>query len=380
MSENIIRLGDTVNITSGYALKSSLFNSSGKYPVVRIRDVDRGFSETYYINEFNDKKYFVYNGDILISMDGEFRVRKWNGGKAILNQRVCRIEPMNNILNDSYLLHLLPNQLKYIEDHTPFVTVKHLSIKDINEIKIPLPILAEQKRITTILDKADDLRQKRKEASHLLDEFLRSVFLDMFGEPVVNAKLWHIEKFSNVGVLARGKSKHRPRNASELLGGPYPLIQTGEIANANRYIKTFSQTYSEIGLKQSKMWPAGTLCITIAANIAKTAILTFDACFPDSVVGFKPNDKIRIEFVQFWLSFLQKILEEKAPESAQKNINLQILSNLDIPVPSLKLQDMFTEIVKKTDLLIEKYNESEMLLENQFKSLAQSAFRGELEQ
>ncbi|HRA89425.1 MAG TPA: hypothetical protein PK992_15175, partial [Planctomycetaceae bacterium] len=81
----------------------------------------------------------------------------------------------------------------------------------------------------------------------------------------------------------------------------------------------------DIGLRQSKMWPAGTLCITIAANIAKTGILTFDACFPDSVVGFRADDPATVEYVRVWLSFLQKALEDSAPESAQKNINLAIL-------------------------------------------------------
>lgn len=94
-----------------------------------------------------------------------------------------------------------------------------------------------------------------------------------------------------MGELAREKSKNRPRNAPELLNGPYPLIQTGDIANAGIYLKEYTQTYSELGLKQSKMWKKGTLCITIAANIAKTSILTFDACFPDSVVAFIPSEK-----------------------------------------------------------------------------------------
>ena len=94
-----------------------------------------------------------------------------------------------------------------------------------------------------------------------------------------------------MGELAREKSKNRPRNAPELLNGPYPLIQTGDIANAGIYLKEYTQTYSELGLKQSKMWKKGTLCITIAANIAKASILTFDACFPDSVVAFIPSEK-----------------------------------------------------------------------------------------
>src|SRR5699024_9333217 len=116
-------------------------------------------------------------------------------------------------------------------------------------------------------------------------------------------------------------SKHRPRNAPELLGGQYPLVQTGDIPKNNLYIERFTQTYSELGLQQSKLWPKGTLCITIAANIAHTGILTFDACFPDSVVGYM-SDQMSIVFVSLWFSFLQENIEKNAPQSAQKNINL----------------------------------------------------------
>jgi type I restriction enzyme, S subunit len=100
-------------------------------------------------------------------------------------------------------------------------------------------------------------------------------------------------------------------------------------------------TYSDIGLRQSKLWPAGTLCITIAANIAKTGILRFDACFPDSIVGFRAEDPATVEYVRIWLSFLQKALEDRAPESAQKNINLAILRDISLPLPPFPLRKLF---------------------------------------
>lgn len=178
--------------------------------------------------------------------------------------------------------------------------------------------------------------------------------------------------------MARGKSKNRPRDAPELLGGIYPLIQTGDIANSGGYITEYHQTYSELGLKQSKMWSSGTLCITIAANIAKTGILTFDACFPDNVVGFISGSKVKTEYVQYWLSFLQKGLEETAPESAQKNINLVILSELDIPVPPIELQKEFASIVEKVESLKQKQKQSTEEINTLFDALMQRAFNGEL--
>ena len=127
------------------------------------------------------------------------------------------------------------------------------------------------------------------------------------------------------------------------------MVQTGDVANADTYIKEYSSTYSEIGLKQSRMWSKGTLCITIAANIAKTGILTFDACFPDSVVGFIAGERTNQLYIHHWFSFFQKILEEQAPQSAQKNINLQILSNLSVMIPPIDMQNQFAELVELAD-------------------------------
>lgn len=241
-----------------------------------------------------------------------------------------------------------------------------------------MPPLDEQKKIAAILDAADESRQKTKALLTKYDELAQSLFLDMFGDPVVNPKGWEVVKFSEVGKLDRGKSKHRPRNAPELLGGSHPLIQTGDIANSGIFVKTYDSTYSDIGLAQSKKWPSGTLCITIAANIAKTGILTFNACFPDSVVGFIPNENINNIYAHFWMSFLQKILEETAPESAQKNINLAILRDLDYPLPPIELQNQFAERIQEIESQKANAEASLQKADDLFNCLLQKAFKGEL--
>ena len=171
----------------------------------------------------------------------------------------------------------------------------------------------------------------------------------MFGDPVKNPYGHKIRKLADIGELNRGVSKARPRNTPDLLGGPYPLIQTGEVTAAELYINSYESTYSEKGLAQSRMWPKGTLCITIAANIAQTAILGIDACFPDSVVGFIPSNEVTQIYIHYWFGFFQKILEEQAPQVAQKNINLKILSDLDVMVPPMGLQKQFISVVEQSD-------------------------------
>jgi type I restriction enzyme S subunit len=255
--------------------------------------------------------------------------------------------------------------------------ITNISQERLQPLIVPLPPLEEQHRIAAILDKADAIRRKRFEAIRLTEELLRAAFLDMFGDPVTNPKGWDMKSFGDVGTLERGKSKHRPRNDPSLLGGSYPLIQTGEIANCKGIIESYTQTYSEKGLAQSRMWPAGTLCITIAANIAETGILAFDACFPDSVVGFCGLEVVT-EYVQGWLGFLQPLIEDRAPQVAPKNINLQILRELELPVPPIKLQKKYSDFVKLLREQIEKSEEHKKYIDNLFNSLLHRAFRGEL--
>ena len=221
--------------------------------------------------------------------------------------------------------------------------------QSLSKITVPEIDLNIQKNITNIIKRLEQLiliREKQREKFNML---VKSRFNEMFGDPVLNEVGWEIETLNKIGTIGRGISKHRPRNASELFGGIYPFIQTGDVANSGNYIVDYHSTYSEFGFKQSKLWDKGTLCITIAANIAKTSILAFDSCFPDSIVGFIPGEKTNNMFIHYWFSYFQKILESQAPESAQKNINLKILSELKVILPPLFLQNEFADFVAQVD-------------------------------
>lgn len=279
-------------------------------------------------------------------------------------------------LNRRYLLHYLKSDitLTYIKAYASGSVRDNLKFSILKDFPINLPSAEEQEQIVATLDGIEHLIALRKEEIASLDELVKSRFIELFGDPVYNTKKLPTKRLAELGSLDRGRSQHRPRNAPELLGGPYPLIQTGEVANAGLYITGYSNTYSELGLKQSKMWKAGTLCITIAANIAQTSILTFDACFPDSVVGFIPGDSISAIYMHYWFGFFQKILEEQAPQVAQKNINLKILSDLSVVVPNQEQQKDFIAFVEQTDkskLAVQKALEELEILK---KSLMQQYF------
>ena len=267
-------------------------------------------------------------------------------GKCWVNNHAHVLKPMANVDVD-YLCYSL--MFYDTEELVNGATRQKLTQAAMRKMLIPQRPITEQKKIVSELSKIQSIISVRQQQLQKLDELVKARFVELFGDPVSNSYGLPEATLPDLGEFGRGVSKHRPRNDIKLLGGKYPLIQTGDVANAGLYITSYSSTYSELGLKQSKMWDKGTLCITIAANIAKTAILEFDACFPDSVVGFIANERTNNIFVHYWFSFFQAILESQAPESAQKNINLKILSELKVIVPEKRKQDQFASFVKLTD-------------------------------
>lgn len=247
------------------------------------------------------------------------------------------------------IYNYLKSNIGILENGFKGAGLKHISKDYILAIEIDLPCETIQLEFLQKTRIIDEVIESKRTQLLLNEDLVKSRFIELFGDPVYNTKKLPTKRLAELGSLDRGRSQHRPRNAPELLGGPYPLIQTGEVANAGLYITGYSNTYSELGLKQSKIWKAGTLCITIAANIAQTSILTFDACFPDSVVGFIPGDSISAIYMHYWFGFFQKILEEQAPQVAQKNINLKILSDLSVVVPNQEQQKDFIAFVEQTD-------------------------------
>lgn len=288
----------------------------------------------------------------------------------------------------------------YIESlYTGTTNQVELSKGKVLETLIPLAPLNEQIRIANKLDqllaKVDAAKARLDKIPTILKRFRQSVLAaatsgrlteEWRGESVYYMgypSRWTKKGLSTIGELARGKSKHRPRNDPKLFGKECPFIQTGEVANSGGRIIKSKRLYSEFGLQQSRLFPAGTLCITIAANIADTGILDIDACFPDSVVAFIPNEGVcKVEFVKYLIDVNKTILESFAPATAQKNINLKVLNELLLPIPSIDEQ---TEIVRRvedlfalSDTIEKQYKTAKNRVDKLTQSILAKAFRGEL--
>lgn len=179
-------------------------------------------------------------------------------------------------------------------------------------------------------------------------------------------------RLSELGTFQRGKSRHRPRNDPALFAdGIYPLVQTGEIKEANLYIRHHGATYNEFGLSQSKLWPKNTLCITIAANIAETALLGYPMCFPDSLVGFNANPEESSElFMHYVFTYIKRAIQNSASGSIQDNINIDYLTGLKFKIPFKSEQDQIASVLATIDTKIELNN----IINAELESMAETLY------
>lgn len=269
----------------------------------------------------------------------------------------CVLRPDTSVVLTNFLAHVLGTDTfrQYVEANQ--VAGNYPSIPDgrVRAYRIPVPPLDVQREIVRALDLfsslEDELETKLEaelEARQVQYAHYRDSLLSFD-----NADCEWLTLGEAAIEFGRGKSKHRPRNDPKLYGGRYPFIQTGDVRNSGHLITEYSQTYNEDGLAQSKLWPRGTICITIAANIAETGILDFDACFPDSVIGMIVNqEKASQHFVEYLLQSLKENLAAKGQGSAQANINLATFENERFPFPSLKQQERIVSILDKFDTLL----------------------------
>jgi type I restriction enzyme S subunit len=248
-----------------------------------------------------------------------------------------------------------------------------------------IPPYREQRRIVEALDEAYEgisaavanTEKNLGNARELFDNYLDAIFGS-------KDKNWTEKTLHQISIeFGRGKSKHKPRNDPKLYGGPYPFIQTGDVRTCDHVILESSQSYNETGLAQSKLWPKGTICITIAANIAETGILGFDACFPDSVIGIVVDSKqTTTDFIEYLLQSVKAQLKAQGKGSAQDNINLATFENRLFRFPPLEEQQRLVvtlnELSDKIRAIEAVYGRKISALVTLKQSILEKAFAGEM--
>ena len=348
-----VKLGEVCEILSGYAFKSSQFNDKKiGLPLIRIRDVERGFSDTYFEGAYPEE-YLIKNGDLLITMDGSFILKKWEGDLALLNQRVCKIKITDKSVDEDYISWLIPKYLKEIEDKTPFVTVKHLSVAKIKDISFVLPNKPEQKLISKELNTISQIYDFRKIQSEGLNELVKSRFNEMFGDVILNDKEWKISKWKEIRTIRNGKNQKNVEDKN----GQFPIYGSGGI----------------IGYAKDWIVKKNSVIIGRKGNINKPILVRENFWNVDTAFGLEPTlDKINSEYLFY---FCQLYNFEKLNKAVTiPSLTKSDLLDISIPLPPLSLQNEFADFVAQVDksqLAIQKSLEE---LETLKKSLMQEYF------
>ncbi|HHK5530394.1 TPA: restriction endonuclease subunit S [Bacillus paranthracis] len=410
-------LGEVVTGSTPSKKKEEYYG--GKFPFIKPGDLTQEnniIEANEYLSEEGKKvARLIPPGSTLICCIGSIGKAGFTAVECTTNQQINSLIPNVLLVAPKFVYYqILSTNYQYeLINRSSATTVSIINKSKVSEIPFLLPPLSEQKRIA---EKVERLLEKVEEAKTLIEEaketfeLRRAAILDKAfrgeltkgwrdekyqhsSEVLVQEEVsentpfsiplgWEWKKLSDIGVLERGRSKHRPRNDPKLFGGKYPFIQTGDVARAKGYVEEYSQTLSDFGFEQSKLFPVNTVCITIAANIADTSILKFPCCFPDSVVGFTPKEAyVSSEYVHYYISTIKSDLEHYAPATAQKNINLKILKEVLIPVPPKEEHDL---LIEKINILLncEEQSNQCLVLENTIDNLKKSillkAFRGEL--
>ena len=386
MAFEMKKLNDVCRLINGRAYKKPEMLAEGKYPLLRVGNFFSNRAWYYSDLELNEDKY-CDNGDLLYAWSASFGPRIWDGGKVIYHYHIWKVEINEELVDKGYLSHLLDWDTEQIKaEQGTGSTMIHVTKGSMENRYLPFPPIPEQKRIVAILDQAfADIEQARakteqnlRNARELFESYLQQIF-SQHGEG------WVEKGLKDVSLeFGRGKSKHRPRNDESLYGGDYPFIQTGDVRNCEHLITNYSKTYNDKGLAQSKLWPKGTICITIAANIAETGILDFEGCFPDSVIGVVVNPAVTtVRYVEYLLQSFKTILKAKGQGSAQDNINMGTFEKMIFPFPtSIEVQNDIVNslngIMNSVQQLERIYSDKLNTIDELKKSILQKAFSGEL--
>ena len=346
-------LKEICKVQCGFAFDSKKFTEDDSFsPLIRIRDVKRGFTQTYYTGEFSSE-YIVHKGDLLVGMDGEFNIARWNSDDALLNQRVCRIIANNNV-NGEYLRFYLKRTLKLIESKTSFVTVKHLSAKELNGLRLDLPSMEVQQRISKQLSMLEAMIRKNKKALELLDELVKARFVEMFGNPVLNEKGWITKPLIDMGNCKNGMNFHYNENGCEVKCLGVGDFKDLSIINNIESLQTVS--LNEMPSEEYMLRDNDIVFVRSNGNKALVgrSVVIYPGDMPTTFSGFcirfrKYDDSIIVPYLLHVLktdSFRSKMVGRGANI---QNLNQQILASLIIPVPPLELQNQFASFVQEID-------------------------------
>ncbi len=364
-----VPLIEIANILNGYPWESAKFNDQKGVPLIRIRDITSGKTDTYYDGDIADG-YWIDNGDLLVGMDGDFNVRIWSGGRALLNQRVCKISPVENLYQKRFLAAVLPGYLKLINEKTNSVTVKHLSSKTIGEIPLPLPPLAEQRRIVA---KIESLTAKSKRAREHLDHIPRLV--EKYKQAVLSAAIaGRLSSSGSTGAVWQSVSVSKLFDWSSGKNLPTKKQNEGDVPVIGGNGITGYHDAALIDFPTVVIGRVGALCGNVHRSSGK-AWITDNAIYAKTI-----SPQVSLDFAA--LFFKNSKLNSLSGGSGQPYVNQSTLNGLQMPLPAMAEQKEIVGLVKCAFAWIDRLEKEAVsarkLVDALDKAILAKAFRGEL--
>ena len=341
------KLPELCSIQYGYAFDSTCFTEDSTYlPLVRIRDVKRGYSETFYSGNYpND--YIIDNGSLLVGMDGEFNIARWKGGKALLNQRVCKITARKNV-DEEYLRFALTKSLKEIENRTSFVTVKHLSAKELNRLEIDIPDYRVQISISGTLTKIENIIFTRQQQLQKLDELVKARFVEMFGDPLTNPKGYQEKYLSEIAEYWNGLT-YKP---NDVANEGTIVLRSSNIQNASLDFADTVRVNCKIGTKKYVQDNDILMCSRngSAKLVGKVALIK-ELSEPMSFGAFMMI--IRSAYYPFLMTYFQSpAFRSQITTGATTTINQitgRMLDNVKLAIPDIESVKDFSAFTNQVD-------------------------------
>ena len=377
----MIPLGEVAEFINGAAFKPEDWHENGR-KIIRIQNLNDS-SKPYNLTTRNvDKKYEVNTGDILVSWSASLGVFEWlEMETAWLNQHIFKAIPDKAKVHKNYFKYSLGKALNDMECYLHGATMKHVNRKEFLSTKIYVPPLEEQRRIAAILDKADGVRRKRKEAIRLTEELLKSTFLEMFGDPVTNPKGWEICELQNVCNRVTDGTHQPPNWADEGI----PFLFVSNIVNGEIDFKVSKHITEESWFELTSRCPIeiNDILYTTVGSYGNAALVRTKNrfCFQRHIAHIKPDSRsIEPEFLLGMMQsdWIRQQADKQARGVAQKTLNLRELKKFTIFTPPIEEQKKYVKLRQGVEKQLSYYRSALEQSENLFNSLLQRAFRGEL--
>ena len=378
------RLGEVATVTNGAAFKSNRFNTDGDgLPLIRIRDVGQPRASTHYSGDY-ESRHLVESGDLLVGMDGDFRIARWTGGRALLNQRVCRLQVADpDLYCDHFLEYVLQPYLDEIHKVTSSVTVKHLSSRTLTDLPIPLPSRTEQQRIVaaieehfSYLDAAEsDITAASAKSTSLSPKVVTQLF----------SNTWPIQRLEELARVGRGAT---PKRSEERYwaGGTIPWVTSGAVNDHS--ITSASELITEEALTETsvKLWPAGTVLVAMygeGKTRGKAAVLEIESTCNQACAAID-YDRERVDgsYLLAYLNSRYEASRSLASGGVQPNLSLGVIKSMEIPIPNMKIQRNIAlqaqDIAHQSDLITKACTMARQRIAALRRSILITAFSGQL--